>query len=317
MVTPKVPGGEDDSLSSAGHRLGQIIGDWWETKVIYPLLLSTAKELNLFLDNRIISRDCRAEKVQWMDVGGNIVDYDYVLEIGGSLREQGVPVAFLESFWRRGARHSKDKARDDTNKLLPMRRSYPTARFLAIAACGEFTEPAREYVRSNHVELFFISKENIVAAFHACGIQVDYPDSFPEEKKQVLVRALERKFDDAVKMTAAETLRKIAGAAAFDGFRQRIVASLSALPQEIRIFMLKRSAPAVFYDIAQATKFLASKAPSFAVAEGAEQYEYQVVFSDGSEFGRSLNSLDKVRETNAQVAILVNHMKRIGMARNS
>ena len=114
-----------------------------------------------------------------------------MLELGGSASKKGVPVAFLESFWRRGARHSKDKARDDTNKLLPMRDTYPTARFLAIAACGEFTEPARDYVRTRNVELFFVSKDRIVEAFQSIGAEIDYPDSLPESQKLLLVRALE------------------------------------------------------------------------------------------------------------------------------
>ena len=150
-----------ETLSSAGHKLGQIVGDWWETQVIYPLLKEVAAELGLYLDNRVVNRTCRADKVQWADVESNFVDYDFVLELGGNASTRGIPVAFLESFWRRGARHSKDKARDDTNKLLSMRETYPTARFLAIAACGEFTEPARDYVRSRNVELLFISKKSV------------------------------------------------------------------------------------------------------------------------------------------------------------
>jgi hypothetical protein len=115
-MVKKQNGGEAEVLSSDGHRLGQVVGDWWETRVIYPLLGEIAQSLGLFLDNRIVSRSCRTDKVQWADVEGNYVDYDYVLELGGSSSAKGVPVAFLESFWRRGARHSKDKARDDTNK---------------------------------------------------------------------------------------------------------------------------------------------------------------------------------------------------------
>lgn len=93
---------EPEMLSSAGHKLGQLIGDWWETKVIFPLLSEVATSLGLYLDNRVVSRSCRSDKVQWSDTEGNFVDYDYVLELGGSASGKGIPVAFLESFWRRG-----------------------------------------------------------------------------------------------------------------------------------------------------------------------------------------------------------------------
>lgn len=300
-----------DSLSSAGHRLGQLVGDWWETRVIYPLLGEVASSLNLFLDNRIVSRSCRSDKVQWADVEGNFVDYDYVLELGGTSSAKGIPVAFLESFWRRGARHSKDKARDDTNKLLPMRDTYPTARFLAVAACGEFTEPARDYVRSRNVELFFISKDKIVEAFKTIGATIDYPDSLAEESKMALVRDLESKFSDANQNVAATNLRKIAGENSFHSFKQRIHGSLTATPQEIRIYSLTKYGPVVFDSIRKADAFLSQSAPMFPTKSQVRQYEYEVSFSDGSEFSRSLNSLDDLRSLNGQLLRLVNHFSKL------
>lgn len=313
MVT-KNRDGESDSLSSAGHRLGQIVGDWWETQVVYPLLSEVAEAGGLFLDNRIVSRTCRREKVQWADVEGNFVDYDYVLELGGSQTVKGVPVAFLESFWRRGARHSKDKARDDTNKLLPMRDTYPTARFLAIAACGEFTEPAKEYVRSRNVELFFISKDKIIEAFLTIGATIDYPDSLAEDRKMALVRDLEQKFSASNQVVVAKNLRSIAGTGAFSSFKQRILGSLTATPQEIRIFSLARFGPVVFDSIDKADAYLGASSQSFPSSSEATQYEYEVSFSDGSVFSRALNTLAEVRQVNTQLLNLVKHFSNFGAA---
>lgn len=310
MVTRQV--NEDgEGLSSAGHRLGQLVGDWWETKVIYPLLGEVAESLGLFLDNRVVSRSSRAGKVQWADVDGNYVDYDYVLELGGSATTQGVPVAFLESFWRRGARHSKDKARDDTNKLLPMRDTYPTARFLAIAACGAFTEPAKEYVRTRNVELFFVSKEKIIEAFQSIGAEIDYPDSLSEIKKMELVRAVELQLTDQSEKQAATNLRNIAGPSAFTSFKQRIYGALTAAPQEIRIYSLARCGPVIFDSIQTAAVFLSNTNPDFPAAGAVSQYGYEVSFSDGSEFSRILNTLEEIREVNTQLLQLVNHVNQL------
>ena len=298
-------------LSSSGHRLGQIIGDWWEEKVIYPLLLEVTNSLDLFLDNRFVSRSCRSGKIQWADVEDNIVDYDYVIELGGTQQVKGVPVAFLESFWRRGARHSKDKVRDDTNKLLPMRDTYPTARFLAIAACGELTEPAREYVRSRNVELFFISKENIVSAFASIGVSIDYPDTLPEDQKNDLVQDLVNKFDDRNQEIVSEQLKSISGGGAFTSFKQRIKSSLTATPQQVRIFSVTRTAPLIFNSIQQSAMYLAEKSPKFPSEAIDCLYEFEVTFSDGTEFARSLNTLNDVRELNQQLLSLVNHFENL------
>lgn len=310
MVTVNV-NAEPDALSSAGHRLGQLVGDWWEGQVIYPLLQEVARELGLYLDNRLVSRTCRFGKILWKDDSGNDVDYDYVLELGGTQERKGVPVGFLESFWRRGARHSKDKARDDTNKLLPMRDTYPTARFLAIAACGEFTAPAKDYVTSRNVELFFISKEKIIDAFATIGAVIDYRDTLPEAEKLLLVRDLEKKFTPENQRIVAHNLRNAAGELAFASFKQRIIGSLMANPQEIRIYALARCGPVVFDNIDAATTFLNSQNPEFPAAGEAAHYEYEVSFSDGSDFFRELDSLEEVRKVNEQLLALVKHFSAL------
>ena len=312
MVT-KNTNNDGETLSSSGHKLGQLIGDWWETRVIFPLLSEVAQTLGLFLDNRIVSRTSRSGKILWRDLEGNYVDYDYVLELGGTAESTGVPVAFLESFWRRGSRHSKDKARDDTNKLLPMRETYPTARFLAIAACGEFTEPAKEYVRTRNVELFYIGKEKIVEAFQTIGGIIEYPDSLPEPQKAQLVEQLEVIFTGQNQKTAATNLKLIAGPTAFSSFKQRIISALTATPQEIRIFSLTRCGPVIFNSIQSATEFLANDSPQFPTQGEFSQFEYEVSFSDGSEFSRTLTSIDEVRNVNRQLQALVTHINQLSL----
>lgn len=297
-----------NSVSSAGHALGQIIGDWWEIDVMLPLLAEVANDLSLFLDNRTVNRSCRGEKVQWPDAQDNYVDYDFVLEIGGDNKRAGIPVAFIESFWRRGSRHSKDKARDDTNKLLPMRDSYVTARLLAIAACGEFTEPARDYVRSRNVELFYIGKSSILNAFNSCGVPLDYPDTLPEKSKFKLLRQAEKQLTPSLRKRVVEALREGDSGRALDSFRHRITAALCAIPQEIRICMLSKSEPVVFQTIEQATKFVDSRSLRFRQSKDNQHFEYEVVFSDGSEFSRTLASVSALRDTNGALAALVSHM---------
>ncbi len=49
--------------SSSGHKLGQIVGNWFEERVAVYLLDRVAGELNLFLDHRFKSRKCRKENI--------------------------------------------------------------------------------------------------------------------------------------------------------------------------------------------------------------------------------------------------------------
>jgi hypothetical protein len=299
----------DADISSAGHLLGQLVGDWWEQYIVKPLLDEVAKRLRLFCDCRFVDRTCRGEKVQWQDVDGNVVDYDFVLELGGTRAALGVPVMFLECFWRRGARHSKDKARDDTNKLVPMSATYPTARFLSIAACGEFTEPAREYVKSRGVQVFYVPKERIVNAFREQRIQIDYPDTADEVKKLPIALAAKKSMTPSRCKKVAESLVNIVGATAFEAYVGTIIASLSSLPVEIRIRESLVSDAQVFETVEQASAFLRS--PRFTRTGDSRNYMYEITYSDGSEFSRSLNDIDGLRGLHSQLLRLVDHMASV------
>ncbi len=223
--------------ASSGHKLGQLVGDWFEEHFVFPLLQTVAKELDLFVDSRFIERTIRAGKIIWNDIDGNAVDYDAVLELGGTKDKKGIPVAFIECFWRRGSRHSKDKARDDSGKLLPMKDTYPTARFLGIVSAGDFTNPARELVRTRGIDLFYIPKSKIVQAFNDCGLIMDYPDKLNEEEKSILVKNFECLFTTDKKIEVQQKLHELVGKTAINSYVGQVRATLSALPQEIRFVL--------------------------------------------------------------------------------
>ncbi len=44
-------------MASSGHKLGQIIGDWYEEFFAYPILEKVANELGLFVDCRFNSKE--------------------------------------------------------------------------------------------------------------------------------------------------------------------------------------------------------------------------------------------------------------------
>src|SRR5262249_42158358 len=88
--------GSDEEKGSAGHKLGQMVGDWFEQFFVLPLLKQVAKDLKLYLDSRFQDRAARGEKLVWRDENGNDVDYDFVMEMEGTKTQLGIPVALLE-----------------------------------------------------------------------------------------------------------------------------------------------------------------------------------------------------------------------------
>lgn len=295
--------------ASAGHKLGQLVGDWFEQHFVLPMMKEVANRLNLYLDHRFQKRKARGDKLIWHDEDGNAVDYDFVLEMDGTRNKLGVPVAFLESFWRRGSRHSKDKARDDSGKLLPMREIHPTARFLGIVAGGDFTAPARELVRSRGIDLFFVPKEKIVTAFQSLGLEMDYPDRASEESKYQLAERFDKRLNKTIKKKATAKLTELIGRGTIKGYVDRVFAALAALPQEICLTARQSSNPRVFETIADAGEFL--DAPEFDFADPTESYMYEITYSDGSEFSRDVGTLDELKLLHSQIERLADYVEAL------
>ncbi|MCC6125907.1 MAG: hypothetical protein IT426_13155 [Pirellulales bacterium] len=292
--------------ASAGHKLGQSIGDWFEECFVLPLLQQVAEKLRLYLDHRFRTRKARGEKILWKDEEGNIVDYDFVMELEGSEDEIGIPVAFFECFWRRGSRHSKDKARDDSGKLAPMKLVHPTARFLGIIAAGDFTQPARQLILSRDIDLFYVPKEKVIAAFSALKMQMDYPDRASEAEKQDLAQRFLQSLTEKMRSKAAGKLRNLLGKAAINTYLDRVRAVLGATPQEIRFLARHYSAPRIFATISAASAFL--KKPDFDFRNPTETYVYQITYSNGTEFERVVDSLDYLRQLHEQAEKLASHI---------
>jgi hypothetical protein len=51
----------DEGKASAGHKLGQMVGDWLEQYFVYPLLQEVADKLRLYLDSRFRVRAARGD----------------------------------------------------------------------------------------------------------------------------------------------------------------------------------------------------------------------------------------------------------------
>lgn len=300
---------EHNDLSSAGHKLGQLVGLWFEEYFVQPLLSRVAEKLYLFLDNPFIDRPARGDKIVWKDEYGNFVDYDFVLELGGTTQIIGIPVAFVECFWRRGSRHSKDKARDDSGKLIPMRDTYPTARFLGIVAAGHFTGPAKELIRNRDIDLFYVPKDKVIEAFMRNDLVMDYLDRATEVEKSRVATIFEAGFTENKKRDVASTLINLVGQATVNSYVDRVRARLSALPQEIRIVIRHEAEPLTFSSVEEVTAFLRN--PSFQMVNPKESYVYQITYSDGLEFERIAEDIQQLNHLHDQMQALSNHINNL------
>lgn len=298
------------SRPSSGHKLGQLVGDWFEQYVAVLLLEKVAHQLGLYLDHRHKKRSCRSGKIIWSDLDGNNVDYDFVLELGGTDSEIGIPLAFFETFWRRGARHSKDKARDDSGKLMPMRETYPTARVLGIIAAGDFTRPAQELVRSRSIDLFYIPKAKITEAWELCGVPMDYDDSADEVVKAKIADNANEKLTDKKQQAICQRLVNIVGKAAFDSYVQRVVAGVAAVPIEYHITPVYIGKTMMFSSYQDALDYLRDSLEKKTVTEPTLAFKYEVVFSDGNLFERESLNRDATIDLHRAVGDVGNYFSK-------
>ncbi len=191
-------GGEDEfaeqavgRLASSGHRLGQMIGDLLEG-VFTDTVDRLAEEFGLYHDYKGKERPARGRKLIWYDEYGNGFDLDHVLERGGTDTVLGEPVGFIEVFFRRYAKHSRNKAKEDAGKLVPLLSRYPSTRFLGIIGAGVFTRPAIDEVESKGIRMFHIPVDQVFNVYRKYGAQMNYPETLEESEKRVLLEKAQR-----------------------------------------------------------------------------------------------------------------------------
>ena len=142
---------------SLAHRWGQIIGDVFET-FVRRVLADVAQRHGLYLDYKRPRAARTSAKVTWQDGYGNKHDLDYMLERGGTDGTLGVPVAFVESAWRRYTKHSKNKAQEIEAAIMPVALTFSRHQpFCGAVLAGEFTRNARQQLESKGFAVLHIS----------------------------------------------------------------------------------------------------------------------------------------------------------------
>lgn len=165
---------------SLSHKFGQIIGDLLEL-ALEPHLQKFAQKYKLYLDKKGVRTARSGKKVSWTDAIGNTHDLDFVLERGGTENKLGIPVAFIESAWRRYKRHSRNKAKEIQGAVFPLANTYKNSSpFVGVVLAGVFTEGALTQLKSLGFRVLYFPYETVVKAFSKFDINAAFDEKTAE-----------------------------------------------------------------------------------------------------------------------------------------
>jgi hypothetical protein len=165
---------------SLSHKFGQIIGDLLEL-ALEPHLEKFSKKHKLYLDKKGERKGRKGKKVSWVDSNNNKHDLDFVLERGGTHELVGVPVAFIESAWRRYTKHSRNKAQEIQSAILPLAGKYQSSSpFIGVVLAGVFTSGALSQLESNGFTVLYFPYQTVIKAFKKFGIDASFDEQTAE-----------------------------------------------------------------------------------------------------------------------------------------
>lgn len=283
---------------SLAHRWGQIIGDAFEA-FVRDVLGEVAKRHRLYLDFKR-PRGTRGGqgKVTWQDGYGNKHDLDYVLERGGTEDTLGVPVAFIESAWRRYTKHSKNKVQEIEAAVMPIALTFARHQpFCGAVLAGEFTRNALQQLESKSFGILHIPYDSILAAFKDLGIDAASEDGVGGTT-EVQFRKKIAKWESLPQPQATHRLlaklhalhqREIAA------FKQRLESALTRRVSSIRLTVL-RGQSVECGDIESAIAYLIEEEKSYRLREDGKQreaFEVQVRFNTGAKIEATFPKRDE------------------------
>ena len=121
------------------------------------------------------------KKVSWFDGNENKHDLDFVLERGATDDTVGIPVAFIESAWRRYTKHSRNKAQEIQSAILPLAGKYKSSSpFIGVILAGVFTSGALSQLKSNGFTVLYFPYETVIKAFKKFGIDAAFDERTAE-----------------------------------------------------------------------------------------------------------------------------------------
>ncbi|MDD5451724.1 MAG: hypothetical protein PHT49_07510 [Desulfovibrionales bacterium] len=173
---------------SLAHTFGQIIGNVLEDAIV-STLRKFADDHGLYLDMKGPRAAREGKKVTWTDLYGNAHDLDFVLERGGTDEIIGIPVAFIETAWRRYTKHSRNKAQEIQGaiQVLALTHKY-SCPFTGVILAGVFTNGALTQLKSLGFHVLYFPYDSIVQAFKSVGVDADFDEDTAEKDFRAKIR---------------------------------------------------------------------------------------------------------------------------------
>lgn len=268
-----------NEVTSPGHKLGQMIGDWLECIFEKRLVAFANEHRNLYCDKKGLRPLVRGKKkkLTWLDSKGNKHDLDYVFEKNGSESKKGEPVGFIELCWRRYTKHSRNKAGEIEGSLVHLGLTYNTGTFLGAILVGEFTDGAINQMQSRNIVVLHIPYKVIVDTFLSKKINLDYPENAPDTLKYDLIEAINRLSQSQQEEIEITFLNKIN--ADYQRFMQKLDVAISRKVEYVRVFPLFGN-QLTFDTIASAIKEIEGFSTEPCIG-GFQRFEVLVKFSNG------------------------------------
>ena len=226
-------------------------------------------------------------KVTWQDGYGNRHDLDYVLERGGTEDKLGVPIAFIESAWRRYTKHSKNKVQEIEAAVMPIALTFSRHQpFCGAVLAGEFTRNALQQLESKGFGVLHIPYDSILTAFQELGIDASSEDGKGGTTEKQFREKI-AKWESLSQPQASDRL--LAKHHALHGreiaeFKQRLEAALNRQVASVRLTVF-RGHSIECSDVDSAIVYLIEEEKSYRLREDGEQreaFEVQIRFNTGA-----------------------------------
>lgn len=198
--------------ASPSHKLGELIGDFFELAVISYLMPIVQAE-GFYLDYRHPrpARDNRREVIG-VDHEGNSHKLDIVVERGGTEERMGTPCAFVEMAWRRYTKHSKNKVQEIAGAIRPLVETYAGEMpFYAAVLAGEFTEKSLKQLKSQGFYVMHITYQQFCDLFATEKISLHWGEKTSRAELDEMTDAFPDSADPRYERLRLEFLRRFKG----------------------------------------------------------------------------------------------------------
>jgi hypothetical protein len=266
---------------SNAHKWGQIIGTVFQES-LREVMQEVADRHRLYLDYQRDRPARPGKKVTWRDRHANAHDLDYVFERGGTDAVRGLPVAFIETAWRRYTKHSRNKAQEIQGAILALAETYSHLRpFLGIVLAGVYTEGSLTQLRSCGFTVAYIPYATILRAFASVRIDASFDEQTEEDALRDKVRRYEALSAAAVRRLKRALLNPPEGGEPpLRQFIAALDASLSRGVQGVTVVAL-HGTPEQWATVQEAISYLETYDERQPSSAPALKYEVDVRYNNG------------------------------------